>query len=136
ERRERRVHAGWRLRLRRNRRRHAREEPDDGQLAARVHGLRPSRRGGRRREGARMSLVATDLQHAVEEAAAHLYVWALKDIPQDLRDALVEAQDREASVPGQLVLNTIVKNVAVAAGQNTLVCHDSGIAVYKCRIRE
>ena len=32
--------------------------------------------------------VTTDLQHAVEDAAAHLYVWALKDIPQDLRDAL------------------------------------------------
>ena len=28
-----------------------------------------------------MSAVATDLQHAVEDAAAHLYVWALKDIP-------------------------------------------------------
>ena len=32
-----------------------------------------------------------DLQHAVEDAAAHLYVWALKDIPQDLRDALADA---------------------------------------------
>jgi hypothetical protein len=30
----------------------------------------------------------TELQHTVEDAAAHLYVWALKDIPQDLRDAL------------------------------------------------
>ena len=27
----------------------------------------------------------TELQHAVEDAAAHLYVWALKDIPQDLQ---------------------------------------------------
>ena len=27
---------------------------------------------------------------AVEDAAAHLYVWALKDIPQDLRDALAD----------------------------------------------
>ena len=30
--------------------------------------------------------VATDLQKVVEDAAAHLYVWALKDIPQDLRE--------------------------------------------------
>ena len=34
----------------------------------------------------------TELQHAVEDAAAHLYVWALKDIPQDLRDALAAAR--------------------------------------------
>ena len=42
----------------------------------------------------------TELQHAVEDAAAHLYVWALKDIPQDLRDALKAAAARETSVPG------------------------------------
>ena len=44
-----------------------------------------------------MSTVQTDLAVVVEDAAAHLYVWALKDIPQDLRDALVEAQKRETS---------------------------------------
>jgi porphobilinogen deaminase len=38
--------------------------------------------------------IVTDLQQAVEDAAAHLYVWSLKDIPQDLRDALAEAKDR------------------------------------------
>ena len=37
------------------------------------------------------TMTTTDLQHAVEDAAAHLYVWALKDIPQDLRDALADA---------------------------------------------
>src|SRR5919202_1275976 len=83
-----------------------------------------------------VSAVATDLQHAVEDAAAHLYVWALKDIPQDLRDALAEARDRETSVPGQRVLNTIVKNVQVADEQNNLVCQDTGIAVYTCRVGE
>ena len=41
-----------------------------------------------------MSTVAVDLRQAVEDAAAHLYVWALKDIPQDLRDALADAKDR------------------------------------------
>ena len=54
---------------------------------------------------------ATELQHAVEDAAAHLYVWALKDIPQDLRDALVEARERETSVPGRRVLDIIIRNV-------------------------
>src|SRR5581483_10051925 len=136
DRRARRDDARGRLRLRRDRGRHPRAEPDDGQFAARVHSLRPARRRGCGGEGARMSVVATDLQHAVEDAAAHLYVWALKDIPQDLRDALVAARDRETSVPGQRVLNTIVKNVAVADEQNNLVCQDTGIAVYTCRVGE
>ena len=83
-----------------------------------------------------MPLLATDLQAAVEDAAAHLYVWALKDIPQDLRDALRDAAGRETSVPGQRVLNTILKNVGVADSENNLVCQDTGIAVYTCRVGE
>src|SRR5437868_10407203 len=83
-----------------------------------------------------MSVVETDLQHVVEDAAAHLYVWALKDIPQDLRDALVAAKDRETSVPGRRVLETIVRNVRVADEENNLVCQDTGIAVYTCRVGE
>src|SRR5919204_2201941 len=100
-----------------------------------MHCLRPARGAGGGGEGA-MSVVATDLKHAVEDAAAYLYVWALKDIPQDLREALAEARDRETSVPGQRVLNTIVKNVEVADDQNNLVCQDTGIAVYTCRVGE
>src|SRR5205814_6006797 len=109
--------------------------PDDGQLAARVHRLRPPRRSGRRGEG-RVSAVATDIQQAVEDAAAHLYVWALKDIPQDLRDALAAARDRETSVPGKRVLETIVRNVEIADSNSNLVCQDTGIAVYTCRVGE
>jgi tartrate dehydratase alpha subunit/fumarate hydratase class I-like protein len=81
-------------------------------------------------------IATTDLQHAVEDAAAHLYVWALKDIPQDLRDALKAAAGRETSVPGQRVLNTILRNVEVADSENNLVCQDTGIAVYTCRVGE
>ena len=89
DRHERRDDARGRLRLRRDRRRHARAKPHDGQLAARVRRLRPPRRDGRRDESEGMSTITTtDLAQAVEDAAAHLYVWALKDIPQDLRDAL------------------------------------------------
>jgi tartrate/fumarate subfamily iron-sulfur-dependent hydro-lyase alpha chain len=78
----------------------------------------------------------TDLQSAVEDAAAHLYVWALKDIPQDLRDALADAQHRETSLPGRRVLETIAKNVEVAERENNIVCQDTGIAVYTCRVGE
>ncbi len=78
----------------------------------------------------------TDLEGAVEDAAAHLYVWALKDIPQDLRDALAAARDRETSVPGKRVLETIHRNVSVADSEKNLVCQDTGIAVYHCRVGE
>jgi tartrate/fumarate subfamily iron-sulfur-dependent hydro-lyase alpha chain len=80
--------------------------------------------------------VATDLQRVVEDAAAHLYVWALKDIPQDLRDALARAKDTETSVTGQRVLETIVRNVQVAEDEENIVCQDTGIAVYTCRVGE
>ena len=40
-----------------------------------------------------MTTTTVTLQEAVEDAAAHLYVWALKDIPQDLRDALEAARE-------------------------------------------
>jgi len=83
-----------------------------------------------------MSTVKIDLAGAVEDAAAHLYVWALKDIPQDLRDALAEARGRETSVPGQRVLDTILKNIQVAERDTNLVCQDTGIAVYTCHVGE
>ncbi|MCL4289661.1 MAG: fumarate hydratase [Thermoleophilia bacterium] len=76
------------------------------------------------------------VERVVEDAAAYLYVWALKDIPQDLRDALGAARERETSVPGRRVLDTIVRNVEVADREDNLVCQDTGIAVYYCRVGE
>jgi tartrate/fumarate subfamily iron-sulfur-dependent hydro-lyase alpha chain len=76
------------------------------------------------------------LLRAVADAAAHLYVWALKDIPQDLRDALRSALERETSTPGRRVLETIVRNVQVADQEKNLVCQDTGIPVFYCRVGE
>ena len=76
------------------------------------------------------------LEGVVEDAAAHLYVWALKDIPQDLRDALAAARDRETSKTGIRILETIHRNVSIADEQKNLVCQDTGIAVYTCRVGE
>ena len=81
-------------------------------------------------------MITTDLQGIVEDAAAHLYVWALKDIPQDLRDALAGARERETSVAGRRVLETIHRNVNVADSERNLVCQDTGIAVYHARVGE
>jgi tartrate/fumarate subfamily iron-sulfur-dependent hydro-lyase alpha chain len=83
-----------------------------------------------------MSAVATDLRQTVEDAAAHLYVWALKDIPQDLRDALGSAMVRETHKVGRRVLETINTNVSVADQNGNLVCQDTGIAVYYVRVGE
>jgi fumarate hydratase subunit alpha len=77
-----------------------------------------------------------DLKKAVEEAAAYLYVWALKDIPQDLRDAISDAREKETTTTGQRVLDTIIRNVAIADEGKKLVCQDTGIAVYYCRVGE
>ena len=82
------------------------------------------------------TITTTDLAGAVEDAAAHLYVWALKDIPQDLRDALAAAKDRETSTTGIRILETIHRNVSIADEQKNLVCQDTGIAVYTCRVGE
>ena len=83
-----------------------------------------------------MSTTAVGLEDAVVEAAAYLYVWALKDIPRDLRDALAAASERETSVAGIRVLETIRRNVVIADEQENLVCQDTGIAVYYCRVGE
>jgi fumarate hydratase subunit alpha/L(+)-tartrate dehydratase alpha subunit len=83
-----------------------------------------------------MSVTVTDVAGAVEDAAAHLYVWALKDIPQDLRDALSSARERETSVTGKRVLETIHRNVVIADDEKNLVCQDTGIPVYYCRVGE
>ena len=83
-----------------------------------------------------MPTTIVDLDEAVLEAAAHLYVWALKDIPQDLRDALTAARERETSVTGIRVLETIQRNVEIADEQDNLVRQDTGIAVYYCRVGE
>jgi fumarate hydratase subunit alpha/L(+)-tartrate dehydratase alpha subunit len=81
-------------------------------------------------------MITTDLEGIVEDAAAYLYVWALKEIPLDLRDALADAAERETSTTGKRVLSTILKNVAIAEEQGNLVCQDTGIAVYTCRVGE
>ncbi len=83
-----------------------------------------------------MSITVTDIAGAVEDAAAYLYVWALKDIPQDLRDALSAARERETSVTGKRVLETIHRNVVIADDEKNLVCQDTGIPVYYCRVGE
>jgi fumarate hydratase subunit alpha/L(+)-tartrate dehydratase alpha subunit len=80
--------------------------------------------------------IETTLRRAVEDAAAELYVWSLKDIPGDLRAALADALERETHTVGRRILETIHTNVAVADEGKRLVCQDTGIAVYYARVGE
>ncbi len=80
--------------------------------------------------------VATALEETVARTAAELYVGALKEIPGDLREALAAARGRETSTPGRRVLDTIVGNVAAAEEDATLVCQDTGLAVFHCTVGE
>ena len=64
--------------------------------------------------------IETTLRRAVEDAAAELYVWSLKDIPADLRAALGDALERETHSVGRKILETIHTNVAVADEKRTM----------------
>jgi tartrate/fumarate subfamily iron-sulfur-dependent hydro-lyase alpha chain len=79
---------------------------------------------------------AEGLEQTVRDVASHLYAWALRDIPQDLRDALRDAGARETHAVGRRILETITANVAVADERETLVCQDTGIAVFYVRLGE
>src|SRR4029078_10314415 len=94
------------LRGRRDHGRRPRPKPDDGELASRLRGLRPPGRARGRRRGATSATIETALRRAVEDAAADLYVWSLKDIPSDLRDALGAALERETHHGGPRTLAT------------------------------
>ena len=76
------------------------------------------------------------LAGAVEETAAQLYFSALKGLTQDIRDALADAREKETSFSGQRVLDTILRNIKVADDGDTLLCQDTGLPVYFCRVGE
>ncbi|MGH3075076.1 MAG: fumarate hydratase, partial [Gaiellales bacterium] len=65
--------------------------------------------------------IETTLAQAVEDAAAELYVWSLKDIPADLREALGDALEHETHPVGKRILETIHTNVEVADEGKRLV---------------
>jgi len=74
---------------------------------------------------------------AIETAACELYLRALKDIPADVRAALAGALRNEQSAGHQTaeqVMFTILENIETADSENTLVCQDTGIPVFKAVI--
>jgi fumarate hydratase subunit alpha len=70
----------------------------------------------------------------IETVARDLYWMALKDIPQDVRAALrsgLEAERKDGNSTAEQVMFTILENIKTADEHATLVCQDTGLAVYK-----
>jgi fumarate hydratase subunit alpha/L(+)-tartrate dehydratase alpha subunit len=73
----------------------------------------------------------------IETVGRDLYWKALKEIPQDVRDALqrgISAEQSDGNATAEQVLFTIIENIRTADEQNTLVCQDTGLPVYKVLI--
>lgn len=78
-----------------------------------------------------------DIYEVIAETAKHLYLRALKDIPQDVRAALqagLGAERATGNRTAEQVLLTILDNVRVADEQDTLVCQDTGLPVFQAVI--
>lgn len=75
-------------------------------------------------------LVDTNFYKTVEEAAKHLYIKALKEMPPDVREGLKRALHTETDETARGVLETIDRNIAVADERHLLVCQDTGTPVF------
>jgi fumarate hydratase subunit alpha len=75
-----------------------------------------------------------DLYDTLEVVARDLYIKALQDIPPAVRAGLsqgLEAEKRDGHRTAGRILLTILDNIRVADEQKTLVCQDTGLAVFK-----
>jgi fumarate hydratase subunit alpha len=74
---------------------------------------------------------------SIETTARDLYIRALKNIPQDVRDALsrtLKAEQADGNQTAERVMLTILENIQTADDRNTLVCQDTGLPVFKVSI--
>ena len=66
----------------------------------------------------------------VEEACKELYIRALKLLPTDVKDGITQLKSRESDPRAQVVLGTMVTNIAVAEREDNLLCQDTGLPIY------
>lgn len=71
---------------------------------------------------------------AVEEAAKTLYIRALKVLPPDIKEGMAQLAQHESGATAKSVLNTMVRNIAVAEDTDNLLCQDTGIPIFNVRI--
>lgn len=78
--------------------------------------------------------MSSSIYQTIEEVAGRLYLIALKKIPEDIREALARSCDEEQKRGNRTaarVLTIILENIKAADTQDTLVCQDTGIPIYK-----
>ena len=70
----------------------------------------------------------------VRNVAATLYERSLKKVPEDTKEALRRAVDKETNGTAREVLKQMLKSAEAAEGKNWLLCSDSGIPVYFVKV--
>lgn len=70
-----------------------------------------------------------NLQH-VEDACKELYIRALKLLPHDIKEGINNLKRKERDARAQVVLGTMVTNIAVAEREDNLLCQDTGLPIY------
>jgi len=70
-----------------------------------------------------------NLQH-VEDACKELYIRALKLLPDDVKQGIDRLKSTETDARAQVVLGTMVTNIAVAEREDNLLCQDTGLSIY------
>ncbi|HTU53648.1 MAG TPA: fumarate hydratase [Acetobacteraceae bacterium] len=70
----------------------------------------------------------------VEGIARDLYIRALKLLPDDVKSGFARLRQDETDETGQTILETMVRNVAIAERTKNLLCQDTGIPIYNVLI--
>jgi fumarate hydratase subunit alpha/L(+)-tartrate dehydratase alpha subunit len=70
----------------------------------------------------------------VEETAKHLYIRALKVLPDDIKEGIQRLDAAESDSTGKAILATMIENIAVAEETDNLLCQDTGIPIYNITI--
>ena len=76
-----------------------------------------------------MTTVREIKSDAITEAVANLFQQANYELGEDVISALREARQQEESPAGQEVLDKILENASIAAGEKIPLCQDCGVAV-------
>jgi tartrate/fumarate subfamily iron-sulfur-dependent hydro-lyase alpha chain len=66
----------------------------------------------------------------VEDACKELYIRALKLLPDDIKEGVNNLKRKERDTRAQVVLGTMVTNIAVAEREDNLLCQDTGLPIY------
>ena len=71
---------------------------------------------------------------SVEEACKELYIRALKVLPDDIKAGIHRLDRAETDGRAQVVLQTMITNIAVAEREDNLLCQDTGLPIYNVKI--